>query len=247
MLKSLWNFFDSIEVITTHNSKRLPDLLDNLKKSYFDIDKVNINKSERRLSDPNKKCDMFKIGFVTDERCCDDACKNCNDSHINIITKCYKDGKENILIFEDDARFNLPLNIDKIMNVINWLKVNKNWDIFYFGSLPLFSYPVNTFVMRSYKPFLAHCYCLNRKGMKKIIYNSDLSNYHYDVKISNIPHLKKYVIFPSINHQDAPGDYKRSHISRFISFKVVNMFIEYLFFYLIFIIIVVFIIFKKNK
>ena len=245
MIKNLWNFFDSIEVITTNDSKRLPDLLDNLKKSYFDLDKVIINKSERKPSDPSKKCNMFKIGFVKDESCCDDACKSCNDNNINIIKKCYKEGKENVLIFEDDARFNLPINIDKIMNVINWLKINKNWEIFYFGSLSLLSYPVNTFVMRSYKPFLSHCYCVNRKGMEKIIYNKEPFNYHYDVKISNIPHLKKYVMFPSINHQEAPGDYKRNNISKIIPFKVLTIFIENLFFYLIPIIIILIIIKKK--
>ena len=74
-----------------------------------------------------------------------------------------------------------------------------------------------------------------------------MSNYHYDVKITNIPHLKKYVMFPSINHQETPGDYRRSQISHIVPFKAVNFFVEYLFFYLIFIVIVVFIIFKKNK
>ncbi len=245
MIKNLWNFFDSIEVITTNDSKRLPDLLDNLKKSYFDLDKVIINKSERRSPDPNKKCDMFKIPFIKDESCCDDACQNCNDNQLNIIKKCYKEGKENILIFEDDARFNLPLDIDKIMNVINWLKINKNWDIFYFGSLSLLSYPINTFIMRSYKPFLAHCYCVNRKGMEKIINNKDSNNYHYDVKISNIQNLKKYVLFPSINHQEAPGDYKRNNISKIIPFRILTIFVENLFFYLIPIIIIFIVITKK--
>ena len=131
------------------------------------------------------------------------------------------------------------------MNVINWLKINKNWDIFYFGSLSLLSYPINTFIMRSYKPFLAHCYCVNRKGMEKIINNKNPYNYHYDVKISNIKNLKKYVLFPSINHQEAPGDYRRSSLGKIIPFKVLTIFVENLFFYLIPIIIIFIIITKK--
>jgi hypothetical protein len=248
MIKNLWNYFDSIEVITTNKSDRLPDLLDNLKKSYFNLDNIRINKSDRKGTDNLKKCNMFKIPFVKDESCCDDACKSCNDSHIKIIKRCYEEGKENILIFEDDARFNLPIDIDKVMRVINWLQVSDNWEIFYFGSIPILSYPINSFIMRSYKPYLAHCYSLNRKGMKKILENNELYNYHYDVKISNMSNLKKYVIFPSINNQVvAPGDYNRSSVSKFIPFKGMTILIEYLFFLLIPILIIIYIMIKKTK
>ena len=240
----VWDFFDSVQIITTHHSKRLEPLLENLKNSSFNLENIVINKSLRQPTDYTKKCDMFKIGFVKDESCCDKACQSCNNNHFRVIQNCYNTNQQYILILEDDARFKLPLNKDKINKAIQWLKKNNNWDIFYFGSLPFLSYPINTFIMRSYSPFLAHCYCLNRKGMKKILDAKSSPNYHYDVKLTHISNLQKYVLFPSICHQDAPNDYQRHILSSIVSFKNISSFVEILSYYFIFIILLFF--FKKK-
>ena len=52
-------------------------------------------------------------------------------------------------------------------------------------------------------------------------------------------------MYPSINHQEAPGDYKENKISKIIPFKVLTIFVENLFFYLIPIIIILIVIIKK--
>ena len=46
---SVWDYFEDINVITIENSKRLPKLIENLKKSYFDMDKVNILVEKRNF------------------------------------------------------------------------------------------------------------------------------------------------------------------------------------------------------
>jgi hypothetical protein len=65
--------------------------------------------------------------------------KACAYSQIEIIKKAKNQGLNNVLIFEDDAKFYLggdynPLEI--IQTAINNLKKIPNWDIFYLGTNP---------------------------------------------------------------------------------------------------------------
>lgn len=77
------------------------------------------------------------------------------------------------MIFEDDAWFEMPFDSGKIKKILKWLEKNDLCEILYFGSLSFLTYPVNSYILRAYKPYLIHCYCLNRVGMKKILDNVD--------------------------------------------------------------------------
>ena len=110
----MWSLFDSVEVITVPDSARLPELLKNLEAAYFDIKDVTVNTFERVKTNKKKNYNMFKVPFVKDNSCCDNICKDTGKHHIDIIKKNYENPLTNrILIFEDDARFELPLNIKK--------------------------------------------------------------------------------------------------------------------------------------
>ena len=148
--------------------------------------------------------------------------------HIDIIKKAYANPlKKRILIFEDDARFNMPFNFKKIKKVLNWLEKNDQCEILYFGSLAFLSYPVNSYILKTHKPYLIHCYCLNRSGMKKILDTVDCEKgCVMDVQFSNIPGLEKYSVYPSINNQESPGDYSKSKLSKYIKFNRVTFFVD---------------------
>ena len=109
-----------------------------------------------------------------------------------------------MLIFEDDARFNIPINKKRISKVFRWLKTNENkWDIFYFGYAPwpvIFSRIESDSIVQLYHPLLSHSYIINRRGMRKIL-KMKYNNINYDVFLAK-SNLKKYGMFPAICYQD---------------------------------------------
>ncbi len=216
----MWSLFDSVEVITVPGSDRMAGLKENLKAALFDMEDVTINTFERVKKKTPKSYSMFSVPFVKDDSCCDEVCKDAGRHHVEIIKKNYADPKKKrILIFEDDARFDMPFNSKKIKKILGWLKENDQCDILYFGSLPFLSYPVNSYILKTYKPYLIHCYCLNRSGMKKILDAVDCEKGSVmDVQFANIPTLEKYSVYPSINNQESPGDYAKSALSKYVKF-----------------------------
>ena len=109
--------------------------------------------------------------------------------------------------------------IKKQKKILKWLEANERCEILYFGSLPFLSYPVNGYILRAFKPYLIHCYCLNRAGMKKILDIVDCEKGSVmDVQFANIPSLEKYSVYPSINNQESPGDYAKSSLSNYVKF-----------------------------
>ena len=228
----MWSLFDSVEVITVPDSTRLPKLLENLESSHFNMKYVTINTFERVKTNEKKNYSIFKVPFVKDNSCCDNICEDTGKHHLDIIKKKYKNPLINrILILEDDARFELPLNTKKIKKILNWLKHNKEWDILYFGSLPFLAYPVNNYILKTYKPYLIHCYCVNRSGMKKILQHCRYEGGSVmDVQFANISKLEKYAVYPSINNQESPGDYAKSKISKYVKFRRITFIVENLFY-----------------
>jgi len=181
---------------------------------------VTINTFER-VKKKSSNYSMFVVPFVTNDSCCDEVCKDAGRHHIDIIKKTYaKPDKNRILIFEDDARFDMLFNSKKIKKILGWLEKNDQCNILYLGSLPFLSYPVNSYILKTYKPYLIHCYCLNRSGMKKILDTVDCEKGPVlDVQFANIPSLEKYSGYPSINNQEAPGDYAKSMLSKYVKFN----------------------------
>ena len=235
-MKDLWDYFNSVEVFTTSKSDRIKPFLENMKSAHFNLNKINITLTRRQEVKTKTNCSIFEIGFVKKSGgCCDECCQACNQNQINLVKKAYESGQQNVLIFEDDARWNLPLNVPKIKSAINWLKNNEDkWDTFYFGSMHLLSYPVTKSVLRSHYPALCHAYAVNRTGMKKIL-DKVTPDWHYDAQIGQMKGLRKYVLYPSLCHQCiAPRDYRKSFINKIISFRTLNTFTDHHHFILMF-------------
>lgn len=139
----------------------------------------------------------------------------CFNSHIKIIKDVYKRGLNNVLIFEDDAYPSPSYSKKKLDDVYNFLKTNKDWEIFYLGyflsgtnhknnnTIHLFSETINKDIIK-FNPLGTHAYILNRKGMKKILdtYHNFIGICHYDMYLAKFINLKSYCISPIIFDQN---------------------------------------------
>ena len=105
-----WNYCDSIKVITIKTSDRINSLKKNLNKiglenkySYFYGEIIN---NTNNLSDRTD----IKINDILQKKICDKACVSLAKNHLKIIKESYDSNHNNVLIMEDDLRFNTPLN-----------------------------------------------------------------------------------------------------------------------------------------
>lgn len=94
--------------------------------------------------------------------------QGCFESHINVIKRAFDQGRENVVIFEDDVA---PFKINKkrLREVTDFLN-NYEWDIFYLGLCPhFFTHPrrvnKNIYELRN---SCTHAYILNRPYMDRL-------------------------------------------------------------------------------
>lgn len=143
-------------------------------------------------------------------------------NHITLVQKALSNNSKNVLIMEDDARFELPLPVEKLDRIQAWLSDNE-YDLFYFGHCPwplLFSFLLTRDIVRITSPYTCHAYIVSRSGMHKIlshVQDRDISqlNVHYDRLLNEIP-LQKYGVFPSINFQNKEPALYREGIQRLL-------------------------------
>lgn len=208
----MWDYFDKIYVITVKGSKRIQLIKKHFTEiglmPYTEICEFNKIKNCNQANNGgeiNSLVDMASLNLN-----CDATCKSIANNHLFLVKTAYLNGFKNVLIFEDDAEFELPFPTEKIKRVINWLKTHDYWDIFYFGYL---SWPRVWATFVSYNvtsissPICGHSYALNRSGMKKIIQHIDPTN-HFDIAISKIS-IKKYGVFPQVCFQSIDPAYYR--------------------------------------
>lgn len=135
----------------------------------------------------------------------------CFDSHIQLIKKAYEEGKNNLLVFEDDLSPTNTYSIQHIQRAIEFMR-NNQWDIFYFGYF-VYNYNINplSFIYApivssnivKYNPFATHAYCVSRQGMKKILdsYKQYIGRIHYDIFLSKYVSLDCYCYTPMLFDQ----------------------------------------------
>ena len=251
----MWDFFDRIIIITlTSSTERINKIKENFKKTGIrKYDFFYSAKIENKNNLMNQK--NININSILRNKICDDHCVLLGKNHMSIIKKAYDENINNLLIFEDDAEFELPLNKKKLKSVFNWLKTNKIWDLFYFGYSPwltLMSKLQNKNIVQLYKPLLTHSYAINRQGMEKIL-KYKYNNINFDNFLAN-SNLNKFAIFPAICYQnEEPKASKYLNNYKFFSllkkeekFNKYMKFLEYfsviLPFFIIFIIILIIII-----
>jgi hypothetical protein len=206
------NYFDKWYIITLHDTDMI-DISKNLKRAgvkEFEI--LRYTPAIKKKNTP-KNASLYELLSHTT---CDETAKNILDNHVATIRKAYSNKYNNVVILEDDARFQLPINKNKIKRVVDWLKRNY-WEIFFFGHCP-WMIPFSTFqtkdIVQPYSALLAHCYVLNRKGMYNVLkkidrfFLSSLKIKQIDMVFSS-SNMYKYAIFPSISYQNkAPAIYK---------------------------------------
>lgn len=136
----------------------------------------------------------------------------CFESHIQVIEQAYKNNLNNILIFEDDIKVSPSYSKLQVEECIRFMNTNHDWDIFYLG---YFACNTNRGSMKDFissefvsdhiikfRPFATHAYCLNRKGMKKILdtYKDYIGKVHLDYYYVRIK-LDSYCTVPLLFDQ----------------------------------------------
>lgn len=177
---NIWNYFGSIRCINLYKQQQR---YDNCKKLF------------NRLNVP--------VTFYRTTKHPISGRQGCYESHISCIRDSYKKGDDTCLIFEDDIITNDQFDYTSLNNAIDFMKQNKEWDIFYLGSRPIMSErhrKINHNIMHG-KSLCTHAYIINRKYMEKIL------NYKYNGKAIDsiyVDEANSYYLYPSLFYQ---GDY----------------------------------------
>ena len=130
----MWNYFEYIVVNTVEDSKEIEGFKENMSEVGIKKYKIRTGKRVAKLNiGDTDKCNTLSPIFNFDKSCCGSVCKDLINRSIEQIKKAYDMGCNNILLFEDDARFNLSFNFTKLKFIIDWMKKNNYWESFYFG------------------------------------------------------------------------------------------------------------------
>lgn len=92
----------------------------------------------------------------------------CYQSHIDIITKAYNEGKKNILIFEDDAVASAYLTPKHLQKSIDFMSTDNDWQLFYLGSHPEIRTTKSVKVSKNILHFhslCTHAYAVSERGL----------------------------------------------------------------------------------
>ncbi len=183
--KKLWYFFDEIRCI---NLVSREDRYES-SKSIFDKYEIPV-----KYFKANKHPKGGEYG--------------CFDSHIKVIKEAYNNGAERVLIFEDDINATNYLTQKNLKRAINFMKCNKDWDLFYLGAYPyiLWHRSERTKHDGIYKlrSIGTHCYVVNRSAMKKLM-NLKYERIPIDIYLVNHFH-KSYALYPMLFTQNLKLD-----------------------------------------
>jgi hypothetical protein len=230
-MSDLWNFFDGFYVITTESSKRRKGLERNLKNVGIHNYQTWIAKgkqvSNNGIDDP-----INPPGWVESAMNLGDTnfARDLANNHMGIINKAYDAGLQNIIIFEDDARFKLPLDTAKLRKIVKWLQSN-HWDVFYFGWIPwpvICSWFHTPGVVEIATPMTTHCYALSRKGMRRVRHIRKTADIVPIDRFYAMSDMGMYGAFPAVSFQsEDPAIYRRLSPSHIISFETVSRIFEF--------------------
>ena len=57
----------------------------------------------------------------------------CFDSHMKVVLRALRDGKDNVIVFEDDLSVTDAYSPTQIRNVVHFMQSDTTWDIFNLG------------------------------------------------------------------------------------------------------------------
>ena len=237
--------FDKWYIITLEN-RDTTDIVNNLKN-------VGITKYEPLFYKPIDVKNTINDSYS----CKNNVCENLFINTYLTLKKAYDNNLNNVVILEDDSRFELPINKKKISHILNWMN-NNEWDLFYLGHLPLI--PLNIFktkyIVKPSKPLLTHSIIFSKTGIYKVLHAMEYvllykreRIFHIDFFYNRIPDLKKYAVFPSICNQNKCPSFCEKNLKFGKNYNQVFYIIELLcvIFPIIIIIIILFLLIKFIK
>ena len=238
--------FDKWYIITLEN-RDTSDIINNLKNA-------GVTKYEPLFYKP-----LHTNNTLNNEWTCkNNVCENLFMNTYQTLKKAYDNNFNNVVILEDDARFELPLNKKKISHVLDWMN-NNEWDLFYLGhtSYTPFGMLKTRYIVKPTKPLLAHAIIFSKTGIYKvlhameytILYNRDNIK-HVDFFYNSIPNLKQYAVFPSISYQNrCPAlvpKYINNYNRLFYCLEIISVIVPFMII-IILIFLIILLIYKKNK
>lgn len=169
---SQWLFFQKAVCITidTH-SPRIQQLHENFAAvglSHYEL--LLVPRSLQTSNVGVGKTSILDI-FQHGQRTCGHLARDLVCHHMNVVKQLYQDGHERVLIFEDDASFDVPATLQGLPHILRWLTTHE-WDIFNLGAIAFpypFCLPVAKNVALAPHPLLAHAYALSRAGMLRLL------------------------------------------------------------------------------
>ena len=232
-MKYNWDFFDRIYIITVEETKSLKSLFNNFKK--VGINEVEVKQFDR-VGKINAETDL-SLSDIFSIKGCGKVCKDISKHYHSILHEAYSKNYQQIVIFEDDARFDLPFDKMKFSRIINWLSSNY-WEMFFFGSISypnIVNLPINRDIAWANRPLELHAAAYSRDGIKKILNSAWKHQEHVDYYFSKL--LKyQYVAYPSFCFQNKePGMYKslKKKLGVTLTFNKVNRTFDHLSFWIL--------------
>ncbi len=177
-----WSIFDDIICISCKDSLERREICDEILKKYEIPARYSI--VERHPNGINE---------------------GCFESHINILKECYKNGKKNVLVFEDDivpSEFLTPQNL----NICTDFMKNNKWDLFYLGAVP----DVRTYHQMSKSKKEKGIYKIRSICTHAYVANENIIKKYKDLKYEGIPidymfrdeETESYALFPTLFYQN---------------------------------------------
>lgn len=243
-----WDYFHKIIVMTVKDPKELKSLKDNfIQAGIHNIDIYKYPKVGKINASSNVS--LYDIMTVSG---CGAVCEDISKHYFDIIKEAYENKYKNILVFEDDAKFDLPFDVSNFKKIIDWLNQNY-WETFSFGSISYPSFiniPLQNNIAWSYCPLEAHSMAYSKYGIKKLYNALWTHTIHADYFFSTILNYQ-YVAYPSICFQDKePGMSKalKDKLSLTYDFDQLNRTFDHVSFWFLplLLICIIFYIFKNN-
>lgn len=212
----MWELFDKILCLTTpRNKNRLDGFMKSCEdvglkhyeiKSYPPSLVTSMSRSSANTvnADSVSVWDIFRFNHKTKGPMTRELANN----HYKLVLYAFQDATvENVLIMEDDARFDKVRTLRYMPKIIDFLQ-NYEYDCFNFGAMSILPlrFNVQEGVAAAYRPLLCHCYALSRSGMRKYIDAVQKLTVveHCDKFLSNTFSKNYYVAYPSISFQCIP-------------------------------------------
>lgn len=135
-----------------------------------DVVCISLKQQTKRRNDTINECKSLgltpKFRIVEKHK---DPVRGCLESHIYCINWAKKNNLSNILIIEDDVKFDT-----KMINNIKPINIPKNWDMIYFGYNGNFGSRIDDNLIKLYSGFTTHCYLIRNTLFDYVLKNIDV-------------------------------------------------------------------------